>query len=449
MRLKTLGVHNFRKFESQYFAFNPRFNVLIGRNASGKTSLLDAASLILGVYQSKVLRRDRALRGIKSNEARVVDYRSNDGQIRREKQFPVSVVSELEYRNMPFAQTCVQNAETGRTTFGGKTEFSQRAREDGVNVAKGVPIILPFLGYYGVGRATTLYNNASLTPVESRLDGYKKSLDPHSGFEVFQGWLKRQTLIQIQNRNVDAPLELTRKAAIALIPNCTDVKFDFNYDSVFLDFEYERSSISFANLSDGFRCVVSMVADMARRISVLNPDLGLEALEKTPGVVLIDELDLYLHPEWQRRIVGDLKKVFPALQFIVTTHSPFIIQSAEPGEALDLERCQGATDDSSQVGFFAERSTAYPNPIVDYSDRSIEDVAEDVMKVPIPQRSEKFRRMYDTAKEYYVLLEQGRSASSQDKEYLKNKLDELIAPFSSEVAYCAFLEMKRMKALSF
>ena len=206
MKLKTLDVHNFRKFESQSFAFNPRFNILIGRNASGKTALVDAASLILGVYQSKVLRRDRALRGIKPNEARVVDHRSDDGQIRREKQFPVAISAELEYKERTFVQTCVQNAPTGRTTFGGKTEFSQIAKEEGEKIAKGEPIILPFLGYYGVSRATTVYNRVLLSPVESRLDGYVNSLDPRNEFEVVQGWLQRRTLIQLQKKTSTFPL---------------------------------------------------------------------------------------------------------------------------------------------------------------------------------------------------------------------------------------------------
>jgi len=70
--------------------------------------------------------------------------------------------------------------------------------------------------------------------------------------------------------------------------------------------------------------MLGMVADIAYRSAVLNPQLGSEAAQKTPGIVLIDEIDLHLHPKWQRRVVEDLRATFPALQFVATTHSPFI-----------------------------------------------------------------------------------------------------------------------------
>ncbi|MDY3745891.1 MAG: AAA family ATPase, partial [Lachnospiraceae bacterium] len=59
--------------------------------------------------------------------------------------------------------------------------------------------------------------------------------------------------------------------------------------------------------------------------------------KKTPGVVVIDELDLSLHPTWQKRIVRILKDLFPKIQFICATHSPFIIQSLKPGELIVLD----------------------------------------------------------------------------------------------------------------
>ena len=94
---------------------------------------------------------------------------------------------------------------------------------------------------------------------------------------------------------------------------------------------------------------------MARRAAILNPHLGDAALRNTPGVVAINELDLHLHPNWQRRIIHDLKTTFPSLQFIATTHSPQLIGEAQPEEIRMLDDDETSTPprsfgiDSSRV----------------------------------------------------------------------------------------------------
>ena len=102
----------------------------------------------------------------------------------------------------------------------------------------------------------------------------------------------------------------------------------------------------------------------------MNPYLKGDALKKTPGVVLIDEVDLSLHPTWQKRIIRILKEQFPRIQFICATHSPFIIQSLEDGELVTLDQPLDS----------------------EYSGEGIEDIAEDIMGVVLPQYSEKKRK---------------------------------------------------------
>lgn len=102
--------------------------------------------------------------------------------------------------------------------------------------------------------------------------------------------------------------------------------------------------------------MISLVADIFFRMAKLNPLLKQTLLLETPGVVLIDELDLHLHPKWQRQVVGDLKKIFPKVQFVATTHSPFIIQSLDEGELMtldstNLEDYVGASIEDNANGF--------------------------------------------------------------------------------------------------
>ena len=179
--------------------------------------------------------------------------------------------------------------------------------------------------------------------------------------------------------------------------------------------------INFSTLSDGYRNVIKIVTDIATKMCILNPYLGKETLKVTPGVVVIDELDLSLHPTWQKRIVRILKELFPKVQFICATHSPFIIQSLEPGELITLDTILDE----------------------EYSGQSIEDIAEDIMNVPLVQYSEKKVKMYQAAKKYFEAL---KSASSdKDLEILKEKLDVLSAEYSDNPAYNAWMQQKYLE----
>ena len=100
------------------------------------------------------------------------------------------------------------------------------------------------------------------------------------------------------------------------------------------------------------RNILGLAADIGYRAAVLNPHLQRDASKLTPGIVLIDEIDLHLHPKGQRRVTDDLRRTFPNMQFIAGTHSPFIIQSLRQGELIDLAK----------------------GPTGEYANRSIEDM---------------------------------------------------------------------------
>ena len=176
--------------------------------------------------------------------------------------------------------------------------------------------------------------------------------------------------------------------------------------------------LPFQMLSDGYRNVIKIILDIATRMCILNPYLKGEALKKTPGIVLIDEIDLSLHPTWQRRIVGILKELFPRIQFICATHSPFIIQSLEEGELITLDQPLDS----------------------EYSGEGLEDIAEDIMGVVLPQYSEKKRKIYEVSQEYFAAL---RDAKTQDEiEKLGKRLAELEAEYSENPAYMAWVHQQ-------
>jgi predicted ATP-binding protein involved in virulence len=120
------------------------------------------------------------------------------------------------------------------------------------------------------------------------------------------------------------------------VEGASSIEYVERRKDIIVAFEDGRA-VDFSNMSDGQRALAGMVAEIARRACLLNSAyLGELALTETPGLVLIDELDLHLHPRWQRRVIGDLKRIFPNIQFFATTHSPQVIGEARPEEIVLL-----------------------------------------------------------------------------------------------------------------
>jgi len=151
-------------------------------------------------------------------------------------------------------------------------------------------------------------------------------------------WVRKQTLVQLQRGNgyVQPQLAAVESAVKSCINGVRKFWVDVQYDELRLERE-EGDIQSFSMLSEGYRNMVALVADIAWRASVLNPQHGVDAAKLTDGVVLIDELDLHLHPAWQRRVVDDLRRRFPKIQLIVTTHSPQIVASVSREQVRILE----------------------------------------------------------------------------------------------------------------
>jgi predicted ATP-binding protein involved in virulence len=127
-------------------------------------------------------------------------------------------------------------------------------------------------------------------------------------------------------------LKILRSAVSSFLPGCDDLRADTSETSRLL-INKGGITLDVRQLSDGERGVLALVLDIARRLSQANPALG-DPMREGSAIVLIDELDLHLHPKWQRTIVERLTKTFPRCQFIATTHSPQIVAAVEPEQVL-------------------------------------------------------------------------------------------------------------------
>jgi predicted ATP-binding protein involved in virulence len=431
MKIENLIIRNFRRYDDATFHFHETFNVLIGNNGKGKTTILDALAIMLNTYfQGSDIPTGGS--GIKTEDARLV-VRKKEGQVFREWQSEVWLKASAHIDG----QTWIWQREKGDR--GGKAKdivnLGALAREE---VRQGKNKNMPLLLYYGSGRLWNIHRNIQTEKPGSQLDAYRYCLDPKSDQNAFEKWFKKLAFSELQKKQKIPALDAVRDAVLCCTPGASHFYHDTDEDELMIELSHE-GLIPFNYLSDGFRNMVAMVADIAHRASRLNPHLASNAAKETSGVVLIDEIDLHLHPKWQRRVVTDLQKAFPALQFIATTHSPFILQSLEPGQVIDLEQVVSV----GQVDPY-QSGVAAPGPGHAFSNRPLEDIVEEIMNVPVPQRCDRYQQMYEAAKAYYLILQESKTADENQKQQLKRKLDELSAPYSDNVAYHAFLEMERM-----
>jgi len=435
MKLSKMHLENFRKYESASFSFHKQFTVLIGENGAGKTTILDAAVIMLGTYfQGSKIKIRTSSNTIQKDDTRVVMRKKGD-QTFAESLNEATLDATMLYNDHSISW----QRQTGDRA-GHAKELVDLGKEDRMAVKKGEDINLPLLLYYGSGRLWDKHRDIETEKPGSQLDAYRFCLDPKSDQKSFEKWFKKLAFTELQKQTKLPSIETVKKAVLCCVPDADDFYYDTMEDRVVINIKNE-GVVPFNYLSDGYRNMIAMVADIAHRAVRLNPHLLDKAAEETKGIVLIDEIDLHLHPKWQRHVVRDLQKAFPNLQFIATTHSPFIIQSLDPGEVIDLSQ------QVQQPAQILNESMATPAPVKPFSNRSIEDIVEDVMGVDVPQRSQRYQDMYMAAEKYYKILEDEKGSNSPvEIERVKRELDELSAPFSDNVAYHAFLEMERIAA---
>ena len=353
-QVEQLSLTNFRCFEQAVFSFEAGANVLIGRNGAGKTAILDALATGLAgmirplhpgaadAFSERMLQvRDVRVARIEKGETTTF-----------EPQLPARIDANLPFLGRLLQAGSQASQHDGGSIFTGTGRaipFLELADVVRWAVQDGFDVTLPLVAYYGTGRTWRGGPERPSTPENlSRLAGYEGCLSPSTQLAGMRAWFRRMELLALQDSRAPAVLEASKSAILACLEGFDLVRYDARLDDLAARFATTGLLLGFEQLSDGQRNMLGMVADMAYRASTLNPHLGADAAANTPGVVLIDEVDLHLHPAWQRRVLTDLTRAFPRIQFVVTTHSPQVLSTAPAGsvrliDAEHKERRVGST----------------------------------------------------------------------------------------------------------
>jgi predicted ATP-binding protein involved in virulence len=416
MRVEKLELSNFRALQHYEREFDEHFNVVIGVNGIGKTSILDA----LAVQLSRVLPRATPAQG-GHRRCWQSDVRSGSDSltIRLRLQLGGQAVSVGMTDTSDPHRKWPQEELPRRELRDIASRYESKSPESKI----GVPIAL----YFTTDRASTQYSGRRpIRPPIGRAAAYYRALREKTiDYRSFVEWLRGRLVMAGEQHEPDRRLvEIVSAAVYRFLPGFTDMEADGDPPRLYLRKNGMRVNVD--QLSDGERSFLAMVVDISRHLAQANPGVQ-NPLQEGTGVVLIDELELHLHPKWQREVVENLQRTFPKLQFITTTHSPFVIQALKEGQLIDLE---------------PEKNRG------EFADKSIEDIAEYVMGVRMPQKSERYRMMLAAAIRYYRMLRSERPSSPQELEVLKRRLDDLVMPFSDDPAYMALLRMEQAAVLS-
>lgn len=351
MKINTITIKNFRCIEELAVRFDDRLTVLVGKNGAGKSAILDAVTVAVGTLTSELKMKPF---GIRKEDARNVCYVLGSG-IDTQAQYPVSIEACGELAGEKVNWTRELRSAKGHTVTVDSKEFRSIAASYATRVAQGdAGLILPIVSYYGTGRLWAQMREKQKAPLEktSRLNGYLDSLDAAANNKLMMQWFRKMTLRDLQNGKPSPEYKAVKRAiaqCFKAFAGTSEVDVRFNLDNLEIELLYtaasgEMAACSLEQLSDGYKSAISLIADIAYRMSMLNPQLLGRVLEETPGVVLIDEVDLHLHPAWQRRILQDLMGIFPKVQFIVSTHAPAVIHSTQAGRLIALEHGQVQRD---------------------------------------------------------------------------------------------------------
>lgn len=324
MKIKNIKIDNFRGIRQLEMHLGDRVNVVVGENGAGKSSVLTALRYLMSCYVAKVMRRDG--KGISIKEG---DVAKGAGFCRLEIELDNGVRWKLVKRSSQTREKSPEKTDLSQLTTWADDFVMDLSLDE---VMKGHKVHYPVVAHYGVNRA--------VADVEPKLrkkskteatDAYEIRLNNGANFEKFFDWfreredIENEAIVKDGKATEDVQLQAVRRALSQIFPGYTG--FHVNRKQRAFLLRKGEQELRIDQLSDGEKCYMTLVGDIARMLAMTNE--GNDTPLNGSGCILIDEVDLHLHPQWQTEVMPRLAAIFPNCQFIVTTHSPFVVSSVQ------------------------------------------------------------------------------------------------------------------------
>ncbi len=326
MKLNRLNITGFRGLSNVNIDLGGKSAVFFGVNGAGKTSVLRGINLLYASIINKVVNR-KELRQQYNIELNDIRYGKPFAKIQGDFLVNTGEKSSVIYeRGM--------ERRTGKRTHTKENLdiIAASIQESYLNDEKQESI--PIFVNYGTNRLVLDIPLRIRTHHEFDVySAYEKAIENRIDFRTFFEWYRNQedseNAVKVQNKDFDYEdhsLAAVRLAIMAMLPEFRNIHIT-RKPRLAMVVEKEGMNLNVSQLSDGEKCALALFGDLAKRLSLANPNLQNPLLGE--GVVLIDEIELHMHPSWQRMILGVLRSTFPNVQFIITTHSPIVLSEVD------------------------------------------------------------------------------------------------------------------------
>ena len=328
MKLRSVEIENFRAIKQLKLSLDESLTVFHGNNAHGKTSVLGAIAIGLGAIPTLL--------------PNVTGIRFRDADRRRSA------------RRIRVALETTDGIHWAMQTGGTRRPNSAREIRDAIkNIIEadeeGRDVDLPIVAFYDTDRAVfdAPQRRRGFPTDFSRYAALEEALTARANFRDFFKWFYAKENDELRAQRLDrdftsTELEAVRAAITSMIPDASEPRIELGPLRFVVSLRQDSGqleNLTLDQLSGGYRIILALAADLARRMAQGNPHrdypLACEA------IVLIDEIELHLHPAWQQRVLADLRRTFPSTQFIVSTHSPQVLTSVLPRQIVELSREDG------------------------------------------------------------------------------------------------------------
>ncbi|MDR2344557.1 MAG: AAA family ATPase [Planctomycetaceae bacterium] len=316
MHIKKILIENFRGIRKMELELHPKLNVFIGVNGAGKSSVLDVTALIFS--RSPIFSDGNTLPITYRDIRKGADHIFAGLYCEMFKQ---------EYKlNMRYSEM----HQTSETEPAVENIAVQRKRE--ITVGNNVSLNFPLAVYYPTNRTVSDMPERihGFHPVINQFDALEGTLNNTLDFHSFFGRIRECFHLSNENNEMFqdsfskrfcSQKKAIQNAVVGVFDGFSSLHVEQNSFKIIID--KKGNSLELSQLSDGEKGLIALIGDLAQRLAIANPNL--ENPLEGEGVILIDEIDLHLHPQWQRMILPKLTETFPNCQFIVSTHSPQIL----------------------------------------------------------------------------------------------------------------------------
>lgn len=323
MRLDKISLKNFRAIDTADIKLDGKSTVIFGINGTGKSSILRSINLLFANIINQVVNRKE----LKQNYAIQLE-----DILFGKKETNLHTDIEFDGEILGYTRSMIRN--TGRKSQDKKSLekiaaiFQEKYISD--EEQKDIPIFVN----YGTNRLVLDIPLRIRTHHTFDIySAFEKAIENKIDFRTFFEWYRDQedfeneTKIETGDLSYkDNALMAVRRAILAMLDDCSNLRV-VRKPRLEMKIDKQNVSLNVSQMSDGEKCTLALFGDLARRLTLANPNKQDPLLGE--GIVLIDEVELHMHPSWQRKVLSVLRETFPNIQFIITTHSPIVLSEAD------------------------------------------------------------------------------------------------------------------------